>query len=214
MQVNSQIMLHIRRSLQELVQDICTAAPDADNPQAELSLPLGYTTGRTAEYWARLLSERLAQRPAELFGAPLIDSITAENRHVGFHISNEAYGAIARHIINSCITPPQPEAAEGEEDYALIKCLMLSRSGGSDIPDMPAAKRALWLGIAAGEQPEKKRAALNRRCARCVLSLFDGLTDGERDAARKSLGFFGGCAARLLYMNKCAAKQTNSTQEV
>lgn len=212
MQVNSQIMLHIRRSLQELMQDICIAAPDADNPQAELSLPLGYTTGKTAEYWAELLNERLMQRPVELFGAPLIGRITAENRHVGFHISNEAYGAIARHIINSCKTPPMPQTAQDDEEYALIKCLMLGRNGGCDIPDMPTAKRAIWLGTAAGEQPGKKRAALNRRCARCVLSLFDGLTDGERDAARNALGLFGGCTARLLYMNRCAAKQTNSTE--
>ena len=160
-----------------------------DNPAAEVSAPLGFVTGYTAQFWAERLTDQLGRHKPSLFGVPLIESITAAKGHVAFRISIQAYDAMTHHIIESCKLPDMPDKSCDDVSYALIKSLMLARKGGEGIPDT------------AGGFSGAKRAALNRRCAAAVLGIFDGMKDGERDALAARLGLFGQCAARLIWIN-------------
>lgn len=205
MAANTEITELIRSELRSFLQSVCGDEAgvklDMDNPAAEVSAPLGFVTGQTAQFWAERLACQLRGRGPSLFGAPLIEGVTAAGGHVAFHISIQAYDAMARHIIESCGLPDLPDKSGDDLSYALIKSLMLAKKGGNRIPDAEPVKKALWLGISAGGFSGAKRAALNRRCAAAVLGVFDGMKDAERDALAARLGTFGQCAARLIWLN-------------
>lgn len=205
MTANTEITELIRSELCRFLQYACAGKTgvklDMDNPAAEVSAPLGFDTGYTAQFWAERLADRLNGHEPSLFGVPLIDSVTAAKGHVAFRISIQAYNAMTHHIIESCKLPDVPDKSCDDVSYALIKSLMLARKGGEGIPDTASIKKALWLGISAGGFSGAKRAALNMRCAAAVLGIFDGMKDGERDALAARLGLFGQCAARLIWVN-------------
>lgn len=205
MAANTEITELIRSELCRFLQDSCAGEAgvklDMDNPAAEVSAPLGFCTGHTAQYWAEMLDSRLSGHGPLLFGVPLLSRVTAAEGHAAFHISLQAYDAMARHIIESCMLPKMPDKSRDDVSYGLIRALMLARKGGEGIPDMPSIKKALWLGISAGGFSGAKRAALNRRCAAAVTGVLDGMKYGERDALTARLGPFGQCAARLIWIN-------------
>ncbi len=205
MAANTEIAELIRGALCRFLQDACAAGSgvklDMDNPAAEVSAPLGFDTGYTAEFWAERLTGRLNGHGPSLLGVPLIEKITAAKGHVAFHISIQAYDAMTHHIIESCGLPDMPDKSCDDVSYALIKSLMLARKGGEGIPDTASIKKALWLGISAGGFSVAKRAAVNRRCAAAVLGIFEGMKYAERDALAPRLGSFGQCAARLIWIN-------------
>lgn len=205
MTANTEITELIRSELCRFLQDVCADKAgiklDMDNPAAEVSAPLGFVTGYTAQFWAERLTDQLGRHKPSVFGVPLIDGVTVVRGHVAFRISIQAYNAMTHHIIESCKLPDVPDKSCDDVSYALVKSLMLARKGGDGIPDTASIKKALWLGISAGGFSEAKRAALNRRCAAAVLGIFDGMKDGERDALAARLGPFGQCAARLIWVN-------------
>lgn len=205
MTANTEITELIRSELCRFLQDVCVDKAgiklDMDNPAAEVSAPLGFVTGYTAQFWAERLTDQLGRHKPSVFGVPLIDGVTAVRGHVAFHISIQAYNAMTHHIIESCKLPDVPDKSCDDVSYALVKSLMLARKGGDGIPDTASIKKALWLGISAGGFSGAKRAALNRRCAAAVLGIFDGMKDGERDALAARLGPFGQCVARLIWVN-------------
>ena len=205
MTANTEITELIRSELCRFLQDVCVDKAgiklDMDNPAAEVSAPLGFVTGYTAQFWAERLTDQLSRYEPSVFGVPLIEGVTAVRGHVAFHISIQAYNAMAHHIIESCKLPDVPDKSCDDVSYALVKSLMLARKGGDGIPDTASIKKALWLGISAGGFSGAKRAALNRRCAAAVLGIFDGMKDGERDALAARLGPFGQCVARLIWVN-------------
>ena len=205
MTANTEITELIRSELCRFLQDVCVDKAgiklDMDNPAAEVSAPLGFVTGYTAQFWAERLTDQLSRYEPSVFGVPLIEGVTAVRDHVAFHISIQAYNAMTHHIIESCKLPDVPDKSCDDVSYALVKSLMLARKGGDGIPDTASIKKALWLGISAGGFSGAKRAALNRRCAAAVLGIFDGMKDGERDALAARLGPFGQCVARLIWVN-------------
>lgn len=205
MTANTEITELIRSELCRFLQDVCAGKAgvklDMDNPAAEVSAPLGFVTGYTAQFWAERLTDQLSRHKPSVFGVPLIEGVTAVRGHVAFHISIQAYNAMTHHIIESCKLPDVPDKSCDDVSYALVKSLMLARKGGDGIPDTASIKKALWLGISAGGFSGAKRAALNRRCSATVLGIFDGMKDEERDALAARLGPFGQCAARLIWVN-------------
>ena len=205
MTANTEITELIRSELCRFLQDVCVDKAgiklDMDNTAAEVSAPLGFVTGYTAQFWAERLTDQLGRHKPSVFGVPLIDGVTAVRGHVAFRISIQAYNAMTHHIIESCKLPDVPDKSCDDVSYALVKSLMLARKGGDGIPDTASIKKALWLGISAGGFSGAKRAALNRRCAAAVLGIFDGMKDGERDALAARLGPFGQCVARLIWVN-------------
>ena len=154
MTANTEITELSRSELCRFLQDVCVDKAgvklDMDNPAAEVSAPLGFDTGYTAQFWAERLADRLNGHEPSLFGVPLIESITAAKGHVAFRISIHAYDAMTHHIIESCKLPDVPDKSCDDVSYALIKSLMLARKGGDGIPDTASIKKALWLGISAG----------------------------------------------------------------
>ena len=205
MTANTEITELIRSELCRFLQDVCADKAgvklDMDNPAAEVSAPLGFVTGYTAQFWAERLTDQLSRHEPSVFGVPLIEGVTAVRGHVAFHISIQAYNAMTHHIIESCKLPDVPDKSCDDVSYALVKSLMLARKGGDGIPDTASIKKALWLGIGAGGWSGAKGEALNGRCAAAVLGIFDGMKDGERDALAARLGPFGQCTARLIWVN-------------
>ena len=98
MTANTEITELIRSELCRFLQDACAGKTgvklDMDNPAAEVSAPLGFVTGYTAQFWAERLTDRLNGHEPSLFGVPLIDGVTAVRGHVAFHISIQAYDAM------------------------------------------------------------------------------------------------------------------------
>ena len=113
MTANTEITELIRSELCRFLQDACAGKTgvklDMDNPAAEVSAPLGFVTGYTAQFWAERLTDQLGRHKPSLFGVPLIESITAVRGHVAFRISIQAYNAMTNHIIESCKLPDVPD---------------------------------------------------------------------------------------------------------
>ena len=173
MTANTEITELIRSELCRFLQDACAGKTgvklDMDNPAAEVSAPLGFVAGYTAQFWAERLADRLNGHEPSLFGVPLIESITAVRGHVAFRISIQAYDAMTHHIIESCKLPDMPDKSCDDVSYALIKSLMLARKGGEGIPDTASIKKALWLGISArGLFRGKAGGAEQALCSRCA----------------------------------------------
>ena len=124
MTANTEITELIRSELCRFLQDACAGKTgvklDMDNPAAEVSAPLGFDTGYTAQFWAERLADRLSGHEPSLFGVPLIESITAVRGHVAFHISIQAYNAMTHHIIESCKLPDMPDKSCDDVTLSLI----------------------------------------------------------------------------------------------
>ena len=77
MTANTEITELIRSELCRFLQDACAGKTgvklDMDNPAAEVSAPLGFVTGYTAQFWAERLTDQLGRHKPSLFGVPLID---------------------------------------------------------------------------------------------------------------------------------------------
>ena len=63
MTANTEITELIRSELCRFLQDACAGKTgvklDMDNPAAEVSAPLGFVTGYTAQFWAERLTDQL-----------------------------------------------------------------------------------------------------------------------------------------------------------
>ena len=170
MTANTEITELIRSELCRFLQDACAGKTgvklDMDNPAAEVSAPLGFVTGYTAQFWAERLADQLGRHEPSLFGVPLIDGVTAVRGHVAFHISIQAYDAMTHHIIESCKLPDVPDKSCDDVSYALIKSLMLARKGGEGIPDTASIKKARHKrrGLFRGKAGRFEQAL----CSRCA----------------------------------------------
>ena len=91
MAANTEITELNRSELCRFLQDDCADKAgeklDMDNPAAEVSAPLGFVTGYTAQFWAERLTDQLSRHEPSVFGVPLIEGVTAVRGHVAFHIS-------------------------------------------------------------------------------------------------------------------------------
>ena len=75
MAANTEITELIRSELCRFLQDACAGKTgvklDMDNPAAEVSAPLGFVTGYTAQFWAERLTDQLGRHKPSVFGVPL-----------------------------------------------------------------------------------------------------------------------------------------------
>ena len=71
MTANTEITELIRSELCRFLQDACAGKTgvklDMDNPAAEVSAPLGFVTGYTAQFWAERLTDQLGRHEPSLF---------------------------------------------------------------------------------------------------------------------------------------------------
>ena len=180
-------------------KDITPDAFDMDCPGAEVSAPLGFRPGPCDIWWQEELSRMAEACPPMIFGARLLDGMSAANGHVLFHISDEAYSAIISHIIKNYPKPNMPDNTDDAISYAAARMLMQSRKGGQGCP-VPF-KRGLWLCLGIEGFCGKKQEAMRKRAAEALLCAMDGLSAEERDAVRAFSGACADCAARLLTIN-------------
>ncbi len=193
----------IREELCSLVRQLWPDAEpdmfDMDCPGAEVSAPLGFRPGPCDIWWRDELSCMAEQAPPAIFGARLLEGISAAKGHVLFHISDEAYSAIILHIIKNYPKPNMPDDTGDIISYAVARMLMLSRKGGQGCP-VPF-KRGIWLSLCVESFEGKKREAMRKRAAEALLCAMDGMGAAERDALRELCGACADCASRLLTIN-------------
>ena len=79
MTANTEITELIRSELCRFLQDACAGKTgvklDMDNPAAEVSAPLGFVTGYTAQFWAERLTDQLGRHKLPEKAQPRRESV-------------------------------------------------------------------------------------------------------------------------------------------
>ena len=156
-----------------------------------------------AEEWCERSLARLSSSPVMLLGAPLIDTVEAENGYLNFYFSTAAYDAILAHMLEE-LPPARPlKLPQNEVDYACWRMYMLAHKGSSPFPDDPCVKKAMWLTFGITERLSDARLLKLRKedAARSLLSMSRHLPPQERPILQNRCGSVAHCALRLLQLD-------------
>lgn len=160
------------------------------------------TVRADAEQWCRLILRRLSEAPVLMRGAPLIETVEAEDGFLNFYFTAAAYDAMIEHMLLEL--PPVTELAlpHDEVTYACWRMSMLARKGASPVPDDPCVKKAAWLVLGIAERAGDRRllALRKQEAAAALLGMSRRLPPRERPALLNRCGSLAECALRLLYL--------------
>ena len=149
-----------------------------------------------------------------LLGAAAFDRIEAENGHILFSLTAEAYSALAAAVNVSCPLPPMPAETETALSYAIARMRMLARQERKGCPEDAAVQRALWQTFRIAEEGISLQERKNRSefAAQQLLTMAHRLPPRERQALLKNCGSVGAAAARLLAFSQNGSTTSGGIQ--
>ena len=165
-----------------------------------LSSALPHRLGLAPEECLAAVRQAEKEAPAMLGGEPAFSEIAERGGHILFALTDAAYGALMRGVIESVPLPALPAETEQPLAYAVARMRMLARYESAGCPDSTEVRHALWLcfGVAeAGLRPAERRARAER-AAQALLAMGHALPLETRTGLRAQCGDVGKCAARLL----------------
>jgi len=161
-----------------------------------------------AELWAAVLHDG-RERFGQLYGAPVVRCVRANEGHLLFDLTDALYAALIRETI-SRLPAPRLVLDDRRTTYALFRMYMLSQKPQTGTcPNDRIVQQAFWtaLGIPDALHDIRRLRVRHMAAADALICMFRHLTPAEHTHMLRRSGSLGTAAARLLSLADMTIEQ-------